>query len=94
MARRSILSSVARPLPQPETAQPAQAPAPSQGSVARPSRVGKLHVGGYFDPRDPTVMAFQKLTVELRRSQQSLLHEAMADFVAKTEAAKAFGKDR
>jgi hypothetical protein len=48
-------------------------------------------VGGYFDPRDPILVAFQKLKVDLRRSQQDMLLEALRDFVAKQEAARAFG---
>jgi hypothetical protein len=52
--------------------------------------MAKLHVGGYFDPLDPIVMAFQKLKVDLRRSQQDMLLEALRDFVAKHEAAHAF----
>jgi hypothetical protein len=54
------------------------------------SRYAKLHVGGYFDPRDPILVAFQKLKVDLRRSQQDMLLEALRDFVAKQEAARAF----
>jgi hypothetical protein len=61
-----------------------------QARVVKPSRVAKLHVGGYFDPDHPTVMAFQKLKVDLRRSQQDMLLEAMEDFVAKHHAAGAF----
>jgi hypothetical protein len=94
-ARRSILSS-ARPAPPGVAPQPAE----SQGeqtaalglprTTTRPSRLAKLHLGGYFDARDPIIMAFQKLRVELRRSQQDMLLEAMADFVAKHQAASAF----
>jgi hypothetical protein len=35
-------------------------------------------------------MSFQKLKVDLRRSQQDMLLEALRDFVAKQEAARAF----
>jgi hypothetical protein len=52
--------------------------------------VAKLHIGGYFEPDDTTVMAFQKLKVDLRRSQQDMLLEALRDFVAKHQAASAF----
>ena len=89
MARRSILSAVRDEPPAPEVAQLAAAPVPQGGSV-RPSRVAKLHIGGYFEPTEPTVMAFQKLKVDLRRSQQDMLLEALRDFVAKHEAATAF----
>ena len=86
--RRSILSAVRDERPDPEPAQPAAAVA--QGVNTRPSRVAKLHIGAYFEPSDPTVMAFQKLKVDLRRSQQDMLLEALRDFVAKHEAATAF----
>ena len=56
----------------------------------KPSRRNKLHIGGYFDPDDPHVIAFQKLRVDLRKSQQEMLLEALRDFVAKHEAASAF----
>lgn len=89
MARRSILSAVRDEPPAPEVAEPAAVAVPQGGSV-RPSRVSKLHIGGYFEPTEPTVMAFQKLKVDLRRSQQDMLLEALRDFVAKHEAATAF----
>ncbi len=85
MARRSILSAVRAEQPEPATAMPA-----AEGTTFRPSRVSKLHIGGYFAPDEPTVMAFQKLKVDLRRSQQDMLLEALRDFVAKHEAANAF----
>jgi hypothetical protein len=97
-ARRSILTS-ARPVApisgnpqQPDTPQHSQTSTAgvSASATIRPSRLAKLHLGGYFDARDPTVMAFQKLRVELRRSQQEMLMEAMADFVAKHQASDAF----
>lgn len=87
MARRSLLAPAIPPSSPKSAMKEAPAPEPSN----RPSRTGKLHVGGYFDPRDPVVMAFQKLRVDLRLSQQEMLREAMADFVAKHEAAAAFG---
>jgi hypothetical protein len=96
MARRSILS-VARdeqhapsdPAPQKQTAAPAEIVRVPKAASAS-SRYAKLHVGGYFEPDDPTVTAFQKLRVDLRRSQQDMLLEALRDFVAKQEAARAF----
>jgi hypothetical protein len=90
MARRSILSAVRNtPEVTPEVAEPVETVA-AHVPTPKPSRVAKLHVGGYFDPIDPTVMAFQKLKVDLRRSQQDMLLEALRDFVAKHEAAQAF----
>jgi hypothetical protein len=90
MARRSILSPVvAENTAQPEP-QEQPDPAPERKTAAKPSRVAKLHIGGYFDPEDPAVMAFQKLRVDLRKSQQEMLLEALRDFVAKQEAARAF----
>lgn len=91
MARRSILSAVrdeqthapdATPELEPDTRPTAR--------TTKPSRMAKFHVGGYFDPDHPAVMAFQKLKVDLRRSQQDMLLEAMEDFVAKHQAAGAF----
>lgn len=89
MARRSILSAVRdeRPAPEPPEVVPA---AVAQTPAVRPSRVAKLHIGGYFDPGDPTLIAFQKLKIDLRRSQQDMLLEALRDFVAKHEAESAF----
>jgi hypothetical protein len=87
MARRSILSAVRDERP---AAEPMVAPPSPQMATIRPSRVAKLHIGGYFEPTEPTVMAFQKLKVDLRRSQQDMLLEALRDFVAKHEAANAF----
>ena len=91
MTRRSILSPVRDERAQ--APEPAPSPPLESQPAARPikpSRVAKLHVGGYFDPKHPTVEAFQKLKVDLRRSQQDMLLEAMEDFVAKHQAAGAF----
>jgi hypothetical protein len=89
MARRSILSAVRDEKPTAVATTPALQIA-EQPTATRPSRVAKLHIGGYFEPDDSTVMAFQKLKVDLRRSQQDMLLEALRDFVAKHEAASAF----
>jgi len=99
MARRSILSPVRgeQHIP-PEPAVPTRTEAPAQIEIARApnsiprmsSRHAKLHVGGYFDPADPIIVAFQKLKIDLRRSQQDMLMEALRDYVAKQEAARAF----
>jgi hypothetical protein len=96
MARRSILSlarneqrTSSEPVAQTETTAPAEIVRVSR-AVSTSSRHAKLHVGGYFDPRDPVLVAFQKLKVDLRRSQQDMLLEALRDFVAKQEAARAF----
>ena len=88
MVRRSILSpAVQKSSGNSTTFSPApQAPA----SAIKPSRIAKLHIGGYFDPSDPSVIAFQKLKVDLRRSQQEMLLDAIRDYVAKHEAGKAF----
>jgi hypothetical protein len=96
MARRSILSPVrdqqhasSEPVAQTEIAAPAEiVRVPRAASTS--SRYAKLHIGGYFDPGDPILTAFQKLKVDLRRSQQDMLLEALRDFVAKQEAARAF----
>src|SRR5712691_11605398 len=95
-ARRSILSS-ARPTDRGSIPQSVAASSPepvttvgASAATRRPSRIGKFHVGGYYDSRDPTVVAFQKLGIELRQTQQQMLLEAMGDFVAKHQAADAF----
>jgi hypothetical protein len=96
MARRSILSPVrddqyssSGPFTQTETVTPTEiVRVPRTARIS--SRHAKLHVGGYFEPGDPIVMSFQKLRVDLRRSQQDMLLEALRDFVAKQEAARAF----
>jgi len=91
MARRSILSGVREERAgTPEAAPELEPDTQSVTRTTKPSRVAKLHVGGYFDPEHPTVMAFQKLKIDLRRSQQDMLLEAMEDFVAKQQAAGAF----
>ncbi|MFL5280053.1 MAG: hypothetical protein ACJ8AW_03410 [Rhodopila sp.] len=58
--------------------------------TTKPSRQSKLHIGGYYDPNDDTIISFQKLGIDLRRPQQDMLLEAIRDFVAKHQAAKAF----
>jgi hypothetical protein len=81
-------------MPEPETpaqmAEPYTEPAPRTPSKIKPSRVAKIHVGGYYHPDDSTVIAFQKLGIDLRRTQQDMLLEAIRDFVAKHEASRAF----
>jgi hypothetical protein len=49
-----------------------------------------LHIGGYYDPNEEAIIAFQKLGIDLRRTQQEMLLEAVGDFVAKHRAARAF----
>lgn len=91
MARRSILSSVRAE--QPPNAAPAEAApeaAPKRAGAVKPSRRAKLHIGGYYDPDEPTIVAFQKLGIDLRKTQQEMLLEALRDFVAKHQAASAF----
>jgi hypothetical protein len=56
----------------------------------KPSRRAKLHIGGYYRPDEPTIIAFQKLGIDLRKTQQEMLFEAVSDFVAKYQAAHAF----
>jgi hypothetical protein len=96
MARRSILSPVRdQQHSSPEPVMQTESEAPPEivrvpRAASASSRHAKLHVGGYFDPSDPILMSFQKLKVDLRRSQQDMLLEALRDFVAKQEAARAF----
>jgi hypothetical protein len=92
MARRSILTAVREekavvPEPGPELA---QTPAPRAASTVKPSRIAKLHIGGYYYPDEPSIIAFQKLGIDLRKSQQDMLLDAIRDFVAKHEASRAF----
>jgi hypothetical protein len=96
MARRSILSlareeqhTSSQPVPQTKTTAPAEIVRVPK-DISTSSRHAKLHVGGYFAPSDPILMSFQKLKVDLRRTQQDMLAEALRDFVAKQEAARAF----
>ena len=92
MARRSILTPAREEkitAPEPGPVLP-QEPARKTASTVKPSRIAKLHVGGYYYPDDPTIVAFQKLGIDLRRSQQDMLLEAVRDFVAKYEASRAF----
>lgn len=93
MARRSILTSVVAERPAELEAPPPIAPAARRATV-KPSRQAKMHIGGYFDPDDPTINAFQKLRIDLRQSQQAMLLEALRDFVAKHRAASAFREER
>jgi hypothetical protein len=92
MARRSILtparSGRAAAAVEPEPAPPEEPQRGGRGTKA--SRLSKLHIGGYFDPDDATVIAFQKLRIDLRRSQQEMLLEALCDFVAKYQVENAF----
>ena len=96
MARRSILTPArdeksVQPEPGPPVPPVAPEPAPpKRATTVKPSRIAKLHVGGYYYPDDTTIVAFQKLGIDLRRSQQDMLLEAIRDFVAKYEASLAF----
>jgi len=91
MARKSLLTAVREERPAtPEPAVEAEAPIVRAGRGTKPSRQSKLHIGGYYDPHDPTIIAFQKLGIDLRTPQQAMLLEAISDFVAKHTAAKAF----
>jgi hypothetical protein len=92
MARRSILTTVREEKTAKPEPTPAQLPAPAAkpASTIKPSRIAKLHVGGYYYPDEPVIIAFQKLGIDLRRTQQDMLLEAIGDFVAKHEASRAF----
>ncbi len=95
MARRSILSSIREQ--QPANAEPVelmQEPSAQPVTRVKPSRRNKLHIGGYYEPGEPIIVAFQKLGIDLRMTQQEMLLEAVADFVSKHQAATAFQKDR
>ena len=91
MPRRSILTPVreGRPDPEPVIA-PGGEGAPKRTSSVKPSRKAQLHIGGYYPPEEPIIIAFQKLGIDLRKTQQEMLLEALSDFVAKHEAENAF----
>jgi hypothetical protein len=66
--RRSILTAVRNEKPKSSapaapSSDPAPEIAPKTGEATKPSRRNKLHIGGYFDPDDLNVIAFQKLKV-------------------------------
>jgi len=91
MARRSILSTVRTISPaaeQPPEVAPETPPKPA--AAVKPSRRSKLHIGGYYEPHEPAIIAFQKLGIDMRKTQQEMLLEAICDFVSKHEAAVAF----
>ena len=91
MVRRSILApALEAPQPPTEPTAPSPEPVAVRGRTTKPSREAKLHIGGYYDPYDPTVIAFQKLRIDLRKPQQEMLLDAIRDYVAKHEAAGAF----
>jgi len=92
MARRSLLTPALdeRPAPQEPPSVASEQPQAPIARTTKPSRRAKLHIGGYYDPNDATIISFQKLGIDLRRPQQDMLLEAIRDFVSKYEAAKAF----
>jgi hypothetical protein len=91
MARRSILSSLREESPMNvEATQVASETVRRVAPRVKPGRRAKLHIGGYYHPDDKTIVAFQKLGIDLRKSQQEMLLEALHDFVAKHQAANAF----
>jgi hypothetical protein len=91
MARRSLLTPARDELPAgPESVTMAEPPPLGTARAAKPSRQSKLHIGGYYNPSDDTIVSFQKLGIDLRKPQQQMLHEAIRDYVAKHRAAKVF----
>ncbi len=91
MARRSILSSIREEQPaNAESVETVHEPVAQPVSRVKPSRRNKLHIGGYYEPDEPIIIAFQKLGIDLRATQQEMLLEAVSDFVAKHQAAVAF----
>jgi hypothetical protein len=91
MARRSILApALDTQQPEGDIAAALPAPAATRERLTKPSREAKLHIGGYYDPSDPIVIAFQKLRIDLRKPQQEMLMDAIRDYVAKHEAEGAF----
>ena len=62
---------------------PAETPSGPVGSRSPSSRIAKLHIGGYLHPNDRVIVAFQKLKVDVKMSQQEMPFEALRDYVAK-----------
>lgn len=94
MVRRSILTAVREEQPKgEESTDVVQSSAVQTASQVKPSRRNKLHIGGYYEPGEPIIVAFQKLGIDLRKTQQEMLLEAVSDFVAKHQAASAFHRD-
>lgn len=93
MARRSSLLSpaVARKA-EPQVEQNASVTQVEAVGKTGGKRLGKYHLGAYFDPADPTAEAFRVLAARTRRSHQDLLAEAIAELVAKYDADKQFGR--
>jgi hypothetical protein len=92
-SRRSILTAVREEKPvteEPSALPQPEPPAQPVTKKVKPSRVAKKHIGGYYDPKDSTIIAFQKLGIDLDKDQQEMLHEAISDFVAKHQAASRF----
>ncbi len=90
MARRSLLTPAREERPETPVGTAVAEPPARATRATKPSRQSKLHIGGYYDPDDDTIISFQKLGIDLRRPQQDMLLEAIRDFVAKHQAAKAF----
>jgi hypothetical protein len=91
MGRRSLLTPARDELPiEPEPVTAAESPPAGTARATKPSRQSKLHIGGYYNPSDDTIVSFQKLGIDLRKPQQEMLHEAIRDYVAKHHAAKVF----
>ena len=90
MARKSVLTPALEERPTASELQALVDATTRSARATRPSRQSKLHIGGYYSPGDETIVAFQKLGIDLRRPQQDMLFEAISDFVAKHRASKAF----
>jgi hypothetical protein len=91
MARRSLLTPAREERSAaPEPVSAAEPPPARAASGTKPSRQSKLHIGGYYDPSNDTIISFQKLGIDLRKPQQEMLFEAISDYVDKHQAAKAF----
>ena len=91
MVRKSLLTSARdERLVATEPTVTAEPPTSKPATAIKPSRQSKLHIGGYYDPKNEAIISFQKLGIDLRRPQQDMLLEAIQDFVAKHQAEKAF----
>ena len=77
-AQSGYAGSLTRPRFFSATATVAKPESPTaQASPAKPGRHAKVQIGGYFEPDGQTIVAFQKLKVDLLKSQQEMLFEAL-----------------
>lgn len=81
-------SLITQSVPEPVPVAPPPPPRPADRA---PSRAGKVHIGGYYAPDDPVITAFRHILADrVGSSQQTLLREALEEFVNRHRTARAF----